>query len=272
MFVPFFDWFRGELYANFSARRPMRALFHSEKSLPAEIPRPAHTDVPALHGAELAAVYYGTRRAGDFYDFLRVSPDRVLFGLLDAAGGLEQTRAIVSAAQTTFRTSGVELFAGEEINEANAVMELCLRLNQVILKTAEGVHSCPAFAGCYNENLGLVSYFNAGHTPGLLRDPEGISELPATGLPLGLFSHSTSDAGMVAIEPGAVLLLASRGIVEGKCKNEEFGLARVKEVLARSNGNSAETICRSLLDQVQDFMCAAPTHDDVTALALARDS
>jgi serine phosphatase RsbU (regulator of sigma subunit) len=82
----------------------------------------------------------------------------------------------------------------------------------------------------------------------------------------------TSNASMVALEPGAVLLLASRGIVEGKCKAEEFGLQRVKEVLQKSQPASAKELCVSVLDQVQQFMCAAPTHNDVTALALTRNS
>jgi serine phosphatase RsbU (regulator of sigma subunit) len=250
----------------------MRALFHFEESLPVPVRDPVHSDIPELHGAELASVYYGRRMAGDFYDFIRVGPNRVLFGLLDAAGGLEDTRAILSAAQHTFRTVGAELFARRDINEADAMMELCLQLNQAVLKAADGVRSCPAFAGCYDESLGLVCYFNAGHTPGLLRDHAGVSELPATGLPLGLFSHMISNAPMVALEPGAVLLLASRGIVEAKCKAEEFGLQRVKEVLQQSKAASAKELCVSVLDQVQQFMCAAPTHNDVTVLALARNS
>jgi serine phosphatase RsbU (regulator of sigma subunit) len=250
----------------------MRALFHFEEAPLVPVRDPVHSDVPELHGAELASVYYGRRMAGDFYDFFRVSPSRILFGLLDVAGGLADTRAIVSAAQHTFRTVGAELFAHKDINETDAMMELCLQLNQAILKTAEGVRSCPAFAGCYDENLGVVCYFNAGHTPGLTRDHNGISELPATGLPLGLFSHMISNASMVALEPGAVLLLASRGIVEGKHKSEEYGLQRVREVLQQSNAASPKELCTSVLDQVQRFMGAAPTHNDVTALALTRNS
>jgi serine phosphatase RsbU (regulator of sigma subunit) len=242
-----------------------------EQPLPAPIGDPFHADVLELHGAELTAVYYGQRMAGDFYDLVRVSPNRVLFGLLDAAGGLEDTRAIVSAVQHVFRTVGAELFARSDINEANAMMELALELNRSVLNAAEGVRSCPAFAGCYDETVGVVCYFNAGHTPGLLRDHAGVSELAATGLPLGLFSHMTSDASMVALEPGAALLLASRGIVEGKRKAEEFGLQRVKEALQQSQAASAKDLCISVLDQVQQFMDAAPAENDVTALALTRN-
>ena len=83
------------------------------KSVPA-LPRidPRHSDVPTLRGAEVAAVYYNLRVAGDFYEFLRVGPSRVLFGLLDLAGRREDTREILIATQDAFRTRAPQLFAG----------------------------------------------------------------------------------------------------------------------------------------------------------------
>jgi serine phosphatase RsbU (regulator of sigma subunit) len=162
------------------------------------------------------------------------------------------------------------LFAEEDVNEADAMIQLCLRLNRTILDAEGGVRSCPAFAGCYNEELGTVCYFNAGHIPGLLRDSTGIAELTATGLPLGLFSHATCDAPMAALEPGAALLLVSRGILEGKRKGEEFGLQRVKDSLQRATTESAKELCVTVLESVQRFMRTPPTHNDVTALSLVR--
>lgn len=249
----------------------MRSLLRLGKtrSLPVE---PIHAEVPELRDAAVAAVYYGQRQAGDFYDFIRVSDERVLFGLLDVAGALDETRSIVSAVQQTFRTLGLSLFSDGDVNEADAMSELCLELNRTVMNTAQGVRTCPAFVGCYNENLGVVCYSNAGHTPGLVRDGKGIAELGATGLPLGLFSHATCEAGMVAMEPSAAMLLVSRGIVEGKRRGKEFGLQGVKENLQSSAVQSAKDICLSALDGVRQFMGTAPTHNDVTSLALVRAS
>ncbi len=215
-------------------------------------------------------MYYGERQGGDFYDFLRVSPSRVVFGLLDVAGRSEQNRTIVAAAQKTFREKSLELLNGDAVNEADAMIELCLRLNHTILEVEGGVRSCPAFAGCYNESLGVLCYFNAGHMPALVRDDAGISELAATGLPLGLFSHATCDAPMAAIAPAGALLLVSRGVVEGKHKGEEFGLERAKETLQRPVA-SARGLCRAVIEDVRQFMGTPPTHNDVTALALSRN-
>jgi hypothetical protein len=48
--------------------------------------------------------------AGDFYEFPRVNPFRVPFDLFDIAGRREDTRQVLIAAQTTFRTLGTALF------------------------------------------------------------------------------------------------------------------------------------------------------------------
>jgi serine phosphatase RsbU (regulator of sigma subunit) len=243
-------------------------LFHHEKSSGPQ--EPVQAAVPELHQAELAAAYYGERQGGDHYDFVRVGPTRVLFGLLDIAGRIEENGTIVSVAQQTFRTRSPELFSAVDVNEADAMAELCLELNRAIMSAEGGIRSCPAFAGCYNEDLGTICYFNAGHTPGLLRDATGVAELPATGLPLGLFSHATCEAPLVALPPGAALLLVSKGLLEGRRRREEFGLDRVKTGLQQAAGESAKELCATMIDGVQQFMRKPPVHNDVTALALVR--
>jgi serine phosphatase RsbU (regulator of sigma subunit) len=257
--------------ANVADQQSVPFLFHHDKSpsLPPP-PGPVQAEVPQLQQAELAAASYGERQGGDLYDFIRVNPKRVLFGLLDMAGRLEQNSAIIFAAQHTFRTRSIELFAPEDVNEADAMSELCLELNRAIMTAEGGVRSCPAFAGCYNEDLGTICYFNAGHTPGLLRDGTGITELGATGLPLGLFSHATCEAPLVALPPGGALLLVSRGVLEGKRRREEFGLERVKSGLRLCAGKSAKDVSAATLNGVQQFMRKPPVHNDVTALALVR--
>jgi len=244
-----------------------RRLF--QRPVPPLLTNPLHSDVPALRHAEIAAIYHGLRVAGDFYEFLRASPSRVLFGLFDIAGRREDTREILIAAQKTFRTVAPRLFAEEDINEPVAMIELSQQLNRTILHYA-GVRSCPAFIGCYNEDLGTVCYANAGHTPALLRDQTGITPLEATGLPLGLFSHTTRSASTCALTPGAVLLVVSRGFVEAECEGEEFGLEGTKSSLQEARPSSAAELCLTILRAVQQFAQTAPTPNDVTALALVR--
>lgn len=226
--------------------------------------------VPQIRQGSLAAAYYGQRRSGDFYDFLRVKEDRVLFGLFDVAGHLEDTRPIMLALQANLRDRGSSLLTPSGNNEVEALLELWLGLNDTILKVAGGVHSCPAFLGCYNEEINVLTYLNAGHSPGLFWDGERVRELPATALPLGLFSHSVPDASMVRLGAGHSVLAVSKGVVEAKHRGEEFGLERAKAYLEEIGFETAYETCMGLLARVRQFMGTAPTHNDVTAMALVR--
>ncbi len=235
---------------------------------------PVAGEFPKIIGAEIAAARYGKRVAGDFYDALRVN-ERILFGLLDVAGPREKNTNLLSTAQEIFRASGTELFSDFDVNEADAMSTLCLRLNRGLMEAARGVHPCPAFVACYHERFGTLCYCNAGHTPGLLRDQTDISELSSTGLPLGLFSHATADAPTAAIAPGAVLLVVSKGVVEAKCKEQngddpEFGLERIKKIFWNERSASAQTVSDKILKAVADFTCEPVVPQDMTALCFVR--
>jgi len=157
----------------------------------------------------------------------------------------------------------------------------------VVLDTAHGVCSAPAFLGCYDQTIHTVTYVNAGHTPGLLKDARGILELQSNGLPFGLFTHSTHDAQFCAMGPGAVLLLASRGLVETRSNGNEFGMNRLREALQASQGEHAISVCREVIEQVERYekgpqsasskIAAAvpglrpPEPNDVTTVALLRN-
>jgi phosphoserine phosphatase RsbU/P len=232
-------------------------------------------EFPKIVGAEIAASNSGERVAGDFYDCIRVGPERVLFGLLDVAGRRETNQNILDVAQELLRTLGVELFSPDDINEAEAMVKLCLRLNHGVMEAASGVHPCPAFIGCYHEKFGTLCYTNAGHTPGLVRDDTGISELGSTGLPLGLFSHATCEAPTIVLEKGSALLLMSRGLVEGKSKDgdgddSEFGVDRAKNFLRSDTSSTATALCAGFMNAVEEFVETPTVPDDVTAIAFVR--
>jgi serine phosphatase RsbU (regulator of sigma subunit) len=249
-------------------------LFKSSNSLTLPVIEPVAGEFPKMIGAEIAAARYGKRVAGDFYDALRVN-ERILFGLLDVAGPREKNTGLLSRAQEIFRTSGPELFSDYDVNEADAMTTLCLRLNRGLMEAAHGVHPCPAFVACYHERFGTLCYCNAGHIPGLLRDGTDISELASTGLPLGLFSHATADAPTAAIAQGAAFLLVSKGVVEAKCKERdgddpEYGLERVKKDFWNERSTSAQAVSDKILKAVADFTCEPVVPQDMTALCFVR--
>lgn len=250
---------------------PSKALwqrwFRPNASPPATID-PFPCKVPDLRNAEIAAVYRDQRLAGDFYEFVRVEPSRLVFALLDMAGRRSDTRDTLRAVQKTLRDAAPWYFSEEDCNEATAMMGLCRDLNDTIL--ARGIRACPGFLGCYHEEFGTLTYANAGHTPALVRDNSGTCRLEATGLPLGLFSHLPQSASSCFLMPEAVLLVVSRGIVEAERNGKEFQLQRVTETLESSTNLSAHDLCVSILSAAENFAGAVQESNDVTVLALVR--
>src|SRR5271157_2598648 len=101
---------------------PMKLPFQRARAVAPAVSSQA--EFPPLFGADIAGMAYGRRVGGDFYRFLRANPCRVVLGLLDIAGRYEENQAIVAAARRTFDELGSGKFANQEINEADAMMEL----------------------------------------------------------------------------------------------------------------------------------------------------
>ncbi len=230
--------------------------------------------VPQLDRSSISALYRAARVGGDFYDFLVTDSGRLVFLLLDVAGKREEALDIAAAVQDHMRPLASEALRDDDVNEAEALPKLLIELNRVILRAAGGVRCAPAFLGCYTEKFGTLTYINAGHTPALLKDHEGVTSLEANGIPLGLFSHATHDVRITAIPPGAALLLVSRGLVESKAGSKEYGIERLTECVSRISFEDAHDLCTQVLAEVKTFTESAwrpkETENDVTTLALVR--
>lgn len=77
---------------------------------------------------------------------------------------------------------------------------------------------------------------------------------------------------MTVLEPGAVLLLFSRGLMEARNKRSEFGIERVKRILLASRLHDAEALCTEILESVLTHMRGRAIENDLSALALMRNA
>jgi serine phosphatase RsbU (regulator of sigma subunit) len=189
---------------------------------------------------------------------------------LDIAGERNRALDIAAAVQDCAHEHARGLFGAPDVNESEAVAQLSLLINRTVLAEAEGVCLSPAFVACYNRDIGTLAYVNAGHTPGLLRDSGSITSLAATGLPFGLFSHSPYEAEIRALEPGAALLLVSRGLVEAGSKKRQFGLERVQQTFSEAKAGSAKELCAAILQGVEKYAAGSSDQNDMTTVALVR--
>ena len=224
----------------------MKLKFQS--SVPAPVYRqPVPTAIPKLETAELAAKYRGARIGGDFYDFVPIGESKLLFVMLDIAGKRETALHSAAIAQEVFRQRGAELFGVPHSEDSASTTKLLLEMNRAIISAAAGgVCHAPAFLGCYDQEIGILTYINAGHTPGVMKDAHGTLLLEANGLPLGLFSHATHDAQFCALGAGASLALVSKGFVEVKSGGQELGIEGVRQLVEQSTYSSAAELCALL--------------------------
>jgi serine phosphatase RsbU (regulator of sigma subunit) len=242
---------------------------------------PSRVDLTQVQGFDLHADYCSARTGGDFFDAIHVGT-HVLFLLTDIAGTKEETRPIAAEVQETFRRRGAELFGVPDTNVMDATAQLVQAINHALIGVAQEVRFAPTFLGCYDLSLGILAYVNAGGLTAAFRDSEGTRLLTNVAMPMGLFTHLTYEPSMQAFEPGAKLLLVTKGIVESQRGQAHFGAERVRSVLESAETDSAAELCRSVLDAAHAFE-KAPRYslrslgfgsgrevEDLTALAVVR--
>ena len=242
----------------------------------------ASTLLPVLwsqfNGVDLYACHQSQCRGGDFFDALPVG-EHVLFLLTDIAG--LQTREVLSQLQNVFRQKAKELFAGSDVNESDALAELAHVFNLALMEAAQGVQFAPTFLGCFNLTHGILSYCNAGNLLALFRSEGNVRVLESSGMSLGLFTHTTFEATILALQQADAVLVVTKGVTGSRRGRTEFGVQRVTRTLKNKTAASASAICEAVLREAHDFshhpwsrflnlFHKRCNQDDLTALALVR--
>jgi anti-sigma regulatory factor (Ser/Thr protein kinase) len=121
-------------------------------------------------------------------------------------------------------------------------------------------------------STGLVRYGNAGHDLPYRREFNGISELRATGMPLGLMPGMIYEEKEITLEHGESVLFYSDGLVEAhNPQREMFGFPRLRGLVA-SHAGGADLI-DFLLEELQTFTGDDwEQEDDVAIITLERYS
>ena len=119
---------------------------------------------------------------------------------------------------------------------------------------------------------GQLWYANAGHELPYLHHADGVSELHARGMPLGLMPGMRYEEQRLTITPGETLLLYSDGLVEAhNAQREMFSFPRLRELVAAHPLADGTTLIRELLGALGQFTGAGwEQEDDITLVTLQR--
>lgn len=251
---------------------------YAELGLPLPGQEPWRADLGHANGIDLHAQYHSERTGGDLFDAVEVGP-RVAFLLSDIAGRRPELDPISAEMQRAFRAGSAEAFSAVDVNLMEATEMLVHAINQAMMAVAKGARFAPTMVGCYDAQLGVLAYINAGGQTALFRDSQGTRALPNASVPLGLFSHLPYDASIQAFEPGAMLMVVTKGVTGSMANKNPFGPKRVIELLESANYKSASGACQAVLAAAHRFeknrwewvpFRGNSVREDMTALALVR--
>jgi serine phosphatase RsbU (regulator of sigma subunit)/anti-sigma regulatory factor (Ser/Thr protein kinase) len=219
-------------------------------------------DLPALPGWQIAAYYQPARAVGgDFYDFIPFPDGRlgvVIGDVTDkgvpAALVMATTRSILRAAAHGERSPGKALQRTNDLLCPDIPPKMFVTCLYAILDPASG----------------HVQYANAGHDLPYQRHAESVTELRATGMPLGAMHGMLYEEKETFLAPGEHVLLYSDGLVEAHSPSYEmFSFPRLEALVARHADGA--TLIDFLLGELHAFTGEDwEQEDDVTLVTLQR--
>ena len=199
---------------------------------------------------------------GDFYDFYFVDNDTLAIVVADVSG-----KGIPAALFMMRSKSIIKSYAEAGIAPAdiftNANYNLCEGNDTGMFVTS--------WIGFVNLTTGVVKFANAGHNPPVIRRKDGSFEYlkSKVGFVLAGMDGISYKEQETTLNPGDEIFLYTDGVVEAtNAETILFGDDRLKDSLNRHYKEDVQTMCESVLKDVDDFVGEAPQFDDITMLSL----
>jgi serine phosphatase RsbU (regulator of sigma subunit)/anti-sigma regulatory factor (Ser/Thr protein kinase) len=217
-------------------------------------------ELPHLPGWQLAAHYQPAREVGgDFYDMIELPGGQLGIVVGDVTDKGVPAALVMASTRSILRADAPRLVSPA------AVLE---RANELLCPSIPAQMFVTCLYAVLDPASGRLRFANAGHNLPYLRTPEGVVELRATGMPLGLLPGMVYDEQETTLAPGQSMLLYSDGIVEGHDPGGEmFGFPRVAAVVAQHE-DSHELIDRLLTGFGRFTGAEREQEDDITLVAL----
>jgi phosphoserine phosphatase RsbU/P len=200
--------------------------------------------------------------AGDYYDFLELDGGRIGVAVGDVAGKGISAALLMAGLQGALRSHATLSDEGPAEIARNLGAEIHARTDHNRFATF--------FWAVFDEGGRSATWVNAGHNaPMLLRASGALERLRAGGPPLGALAGARYAEATSALGSGDLLLIFSDGITEAPgADDEEFGEARLEELLRRNAGLPSARLCGAVLDAVAAFQSGAAPEDDMTVVVV----
>jgi sigma-B regulation protein RsbU (phosphoserine phosphatase) len=198
----------------------------------------------------------------DLVDYIDLPGGRLGVVLGDVAGKGLGAALLTAKLQATLRAL---------IPACPSLSELGSQLNAILFRDGIDNRFVTLFYFEIEPVSGRMRYLNAGHNPPFVLRASGLEALPASAIPLGMMAGTTYAESELRMHAGEALVVYSDGLTEARnAEDEEFGTDRLRALMPRLRGLSAETGVRLIIDEVDGFLAGERPHDDMSLVVLLR--
>ncbi len=196
---------------------------------------------------------------GDCYSFLPLPPNRMALAVGDASGKSLAAALMISSVQSSLRTAAS--FAG---NDAAAVVRA---VNSQVHASSLADRYATLFYGVFDGTTHTLRYVNAGHNPPIVIRRDGaMIRLLTGGMPVGIFSGSTYEEGMVQLRPDDLIIAYTDGVTEAvNPDGEEWGVEALRRAVDESGAQCTDDIAGAIFASMDEFSQGCQT-DDATVI------
>jgi sigma-B regulation protein RsbU (phosphoserine phosphatase) len=223
--------------------------------------------------------------SGDYYDFVSVSPGKLLVAVGDISGKGISAALLMATIHSAVRAYSLErqpvqqeaLAVGGGSRSRDSSFDtnvypgtLLSFLNHQLYESTPIEKYATLFLGLYDEQQKKLTYSNGGHLPPIVLGENGaLRRLDRGGTVVGLFDHCHYEESSVQLKRGEILLAYSDGVTEPENEFGEFGEERLIELVQENRDLPLERITEIVTAAVEDWIGAIEQPDDIT-LVLAR--
>ena len=220
--------------------------------------------LPVLPGYDIAGISIPAKQVGgDYYDFISLPGDRLVFCLGDVSGKGIPAALLMANLQATLR--------GQTLGSPCA-RECLEQSNTLLYNSTDSEKFATLFYAILDIGANRLCYANAGHNyPFLISQKGEIQRLKSIGIPLGFLERFEFSEHSISLQPGDLLVVFSDGISEAMNSfSEEFGEGHIQEIIMTERNKSARTIVQSIVNSVNEYVAGCEQSDDITLICIKR--
>ncbi len=218
-------------------------------------------EMPSLPGVDFSAVSLPAMTVGgDYFDFIRVTKDRLLVVVADVSG------KGMSAALYMSKVQGMIQLAAHMYSSPR---QMLIHVNKRIFEAIERRSFITMAVALIDVKAKKVRICRAGHNPVLIGRGKKLEYIKTPGIGLGLEEGHLFDRELrevvLPLNKDSLFLLYTDGLTEAMNEGkEEFGEERVKKLVEKNRGVSARGLQEKILQAVDAYQGPAERHDDLT--------